>query len=95
MNNQEKRAAFFESLKSKLDNISVWPHRYMYKFIVPGEDEKIQQVRALFSDVEKFSTRQSSKGNFISATAIVWVDNSDEIINTYKSAAEIEGIISL
>lgn len=95
MNNQQKQDAFFESLKSKLDEIRAWPHRYMYKFIVSGDDEKIKQVRALFSDLEKFSTRQSSKGNFISATAIVLVDNSDEIINTYKKAAEIEGIISL
>lgn len=82
----------FESFREKLDSQHDWPAPYTYKFIVPKGKE--EEVKALFPGHD-LVTKPSSKGNYLSLTARVKVDSSDEIIAVYKKAGEIPGLISL
>jgi len=86
---------FFQSLQKKLDEQTDWPSVYMFKFIIPADNKKLALTEALFGPEASVSTHTSKTGKFISITAKVVMVSSDEVIEVYKQAAEIEGIISL
>lgn len=89
----EKR---LEDLRIKLHESTEWPSLYMFKFIVPADHQKIAKVESLFNSTEaKIELRQSSKGNFVSITATEMMMNPESIIERYKEADGIEGLISL
>ena len=78
--------------KKKLEDIHSFPSLYMFKFIVT-EDKK-EEVKKLFP-LNEVSYKPSSKGKYISVTAQVMMQSSDHVIEVYKKAQEIEGIIAL
>jgi uncharacterized protein len=81
----------FTGLREKLNNLE-WPAFYMFKFIAPVTKEA--ELLQLFSKhtVEK---KFSSNGNYVSITSTYFMESANEIIEVYKRAAEIEGIVSL
>ncbi|OEK02845.1 hypothetical protein BFP97_15525 [Roseivirga sp. 4D4] len=81
-----------EEFKRKLDDIHDFPTLYMFKFIVT-EDKK-SAVKALFPSSE-LNYKPSSKGKYTSVTAKVMIQSSDHVIDVYKEAQKIEGIIAL
>lgn len=86
----------FESLRQKLEEGFDWPRVYLFKFIVPAENDKIAQVENLFNSEEaEITMRTSSKGNFVSVSAKEMMLSPEKVIERYKKAAEIEGIVSL
>ncbi|PJR03244.1 DUF493 family protein [Avrilella dinanensis] len=95
MNQQQED--FFERLKEELDkSTESWPLDYLYKFIVPNDENKIQQIESAFAGSDaKFTTKQSGKGNFISVSIRVMMPDADSIIDKYKQVSSVEGIISL
>lgn len=84
-----------QALRKKLEEQGNWPSIYMYKFIVKNDPEKIAQVKAMFADIVELSEKKSTNDNYISITAKEMALNPDAIIEKYKLAAKIEGIISL
>jgi hypothetical protein len=85
----------WEQLKENLET-QEWPRIYMFKFIVPASNERIAQVQNLFNTREaEVTLRTSAKGNFVSITAKEMMLSADSVIERYKSAAGIEGLISL
>ncbi len=78
--------------KDKLDSIHTWPSLYMFKFIVPSGKE--HEVYALFPKHE-LQTKTSSKGNYVSITAQVMMRSSDEVMDKYREAHKIEGVMAL
>jgi putative lipoic acid-binding regulatory protein len=86
---------FLKSLHAKLDETTEWPSVYMFKFIIPADNRRIAMVEALFSPEAKISTKESSGGKYISITGKVVMLNALEIIEKYRKAAEIEGLIAL
>ncbi len=91
MSNEE----FYNSLKTKLEDVHSYPTVYMFKFIVPSLGDKVGKVIALFDKDANITSRQSSKGKFTSVTVKVVMLSSDEIIQKYKEVAKIEGVIML
>lgn len=91
MSNEE----FYNSLKTKLEDVHSYPTVYMFKFIVPSLGDKVEKVIALFDKDANITSRQSSKGKFTSVTVKVVMLSSDEIIQKYKEVAKIEGVIML
>ena len=86
----------FDSLKEKLEKGFDWPRVYLFKFIVPSDNQKIAQVEDLFNSKEaQISMRSSKKGNFVSVSAKEMMISPDKVIQRYKEAAKIEGIMSL
>ncbi|MFY0626029.1 MAG: DUF493 domain-containing protein [Reichenbachiella sp.] len=80
------------SFKEKLEKQYVFPALYTFKFIVPKD--KVEAVENLFPRHEVI-LKPSSGGKYISTTIKVMVSSSSEIIDTYKKAKAIDGIISL
>lgn len=89
------RAAFYAKLKSQLEDQFTWPSVYMFKFIIPADNQKLALTEALFGDTAQVTTRQSKTNKYISVTAKEMMLNADEIIKIYQKAEKIEGIISL
>lgn len=85
----------YDELQNKLNAANTWPAVYMFKFIVPSDNHKIALVESLFSDDAEIKLLPSSKGKYTSLTARVVVLNAGQVIDVYKRASEIEGIISL
>ena len=86
----------FDSLIEKLEDGFEWPRVYLFKFIVPSDNKKIAEVESLFNSKEaQISMRTSKKGNYVSVTAKEMMMSADKVIERYKDAAKIEGIISL
>ena len=81
-----------EEFKQKLDEVHDFPTVYMFKFTVT-EDKK-DEVHALFPKYE-LTLKPSSKGKYISVTTSVLMPSSDKVIEIYKEASKIEGLISL
>lgn len=90
------RAEKYQKLKVQLEEGFEWPNLYMFKFIIPADNEKLAKVEALFNSEEaQITTRQSSKGNFISVTVKEMMMDPDRVINRYLEAEEIGGVIAL
>ena len=81
-----------EEFKNKLEGAHDFPSLYMFKFIVL-EDKK-EEVKALFP-LNEVTFKPSSKGKYTSVTATVMAHSSDYVIEIYKKAHQIEGIIAL
>ncbi len=86
---------FLKSLELKLNETTQWPSVYMFKFIVPADNRKIAMVEALFEEEAQISRKESSGGKYISITIKVVMLNALEIIEKYRSTANIEGLIAL
>jgi hypothetical protein len=84
-----------ESLRTKLVETTTFPTVYMFKFIVEADNRKIALVENLFQEEAEILTKQSDKGRYISITSKQVMMTVDEIIDVYKKAAEINGIMFL
>ncbi len=92
----DKRAQFYKKLKKKLKEDTSFPTKYLFKFIVPANEEKINQVENLFNHKGAVITKNSSRtGKFTSVSIHVVMKKADDIIKIYRQAEEIEDIISL
>lgn len=85
----------FDALRKKLEEGNTWPMVYMFKFIVPSDNQKIALVEALFGEDSQVSIRSSSKGKYTSITAREVMLSPEAVIDVYKKAVSIEGVISL
>lgn len=81
----------YETLRLQLAELD-FPLKYMYKFIVIPS--KISELSPFFEDAQ-VSKKQSSKGNYVSFTAIKIELSPEDIIAKYKSLSHIQGLISL
>lgn len=87
---------FYIRLKEKLEENTIFPAEYLYKFIVPTHEDKIAQMYKVFDGKKaEISTNNSSSGKYTSFSIKIWVETSDEIIHLYQKAGKIAGIISL
>lgn len=85
----------WHALQEKLET-QEWPRLYMFKFIVPANHQAIAQVENLFNTKEaEVTMRTSRQGNFVSITAKEMMISAVSVIDRYKQARGIEGLISL
>ena len=85
----------YDDLRAKLNAGQNWPQLYMFKFIVPSDNHRIALVESLFGDDAEVKLQPSSKGNYTSLTARVVMLDAEQVIDVYRKASTIEGIISL
>ena len=81
-----------DSFRKQLDQEYTWPAEYLFKFIVPKEQEK--ELLRLFIN-KPVSTRHSKNRNYVSVTSKAFIHSSEEVIAMYQAAYVIKGIISL
>lgn len=75
-----------------LDDQTQWPSQYLFKFIVPKRG--LEALQAIFGD-HPVTVRASARGNYLSLTARMEMQSSDEVIAVYTAAGQVEGVISL
>ncbi|MEM6685838.1 MAG: DUF493 family protein [Bacteroidota bacterium] len=96
MSSKNDPKAFYAKLKIQLEETTAFPALYMYKFIVPSSDEKIEEVHEIFNNLGAvINTKKSAKGKYTSVTITANMESADAVIEKYKEASTIEGIISL
>lgn len=83
---------WWDNFRTLLDDQNEWPSTYLFKFIAPKE--KAEDVQRLFEGQDVL-VRASAQGSYHSITSRVHVDNAESIVDYYRRAALIEGVISL
>ena len=80
------------AFKKQLDDHYEWPSKYLFKFIVPsGREGAFEHI----FPGEDLKFRSSKGGKYISISADVVMNSSEEVMDIYRKAYEIEGVISL
>lgn len=93
---KEKSDEFYSRLKEQLLETTKWPSNYLYKFIVPTDEERIEQINNIFNNTGAvIESKKSKKGTYTSISITVHLDSPDEVIAKYKEVSKIEGVISL
>lgn len=81
-----------KTLQVRLDDVFIWPCLYVFKFIV-GKGQ-LGEVTALFSGVE-VTVRDSKHGKYVGVTVELSMESSAAVIEIYRRASLIEGLIAL
>ena len=91
-----KSEEFYKRLREELLNNSSWPTDYLYKFIVPTDQEKIDQIQGIFDNTGAvIESKKSRKGKYTSISITVNLESPDEVIRKYKEVGQVKGVISL
>jgi len=94
--NTEKTDEFYKRLKRQLEETTVWPSNYLYKFIVPSDEDKVREIQNIFDNTGAvIESKQSKKGAYTSISVTVNLSGADAVIEKYKAVGKIEGVISL
>lgn len=92
----ENSEIFYQKLRTTLEETTTFPTSYIYKFIIPNNNSNVFQLMKLFDSQGAVITSKDSKTTRYKSFTIQIITNSvDEIIQKYKDASSIEGIISL
>ena len=92
----KKTEEFYVRLKEELSSTSLWPSEYLYKFIVPTDQNKINEIENAFNNMGAvIKTSESKTGKYTSVSVDVRMKNPDAVIEKYLQVSNIEGIISL
>ncbi|WP_213523754.1 DUF493 family protein [Nonlabens sp.] len=87
---------FYAKLKIQLADTSLWPSKYLYKFIVPTQGTQISEIETIFDNTGAvITTKESSKGTYTSVSIVVNMKNPDSVITKYKEVGKVKGVISL
>ncbi len=85
----------YYKLKIILEQNKVWPLKYMFKFIVPNKEGKVEKVINVFpKDAEK-SFKHTKSLKYVSVTCVLEMHNADEIIAIIEAAMAIPGVMML
>lgn len=96
MSSSQKSEEFYKRFHQQLSESTSWPSVYVFKFIVPTSEEKINRLTQMFQLLApKMSTKSSSNGKYTSITLETKLDSAEHVIEKYKQVSEIDGIISL
>ena len=84
----------YANLKEKLESVQQFPGVYHFKFIITGGLDKVEELRKVLPD-DEFIEQPSKTGKYVSITVKKQVQTADEVINVYKQAGDIKGIMIL
>ena len=91
-----KTEEFYNRLKTELANTSEWPSEYLYKFIIPTEIKKIQELENAFDNMGAVMvTHQSKTAKYTSLSVNVLMESPEAVVEKYILVSNIKGLISL
>jgi len=85
----------YDKLKELLAENKKWPLLYMFKFIVPNNEGKVQAVVDLLPKHGSVSYKHTKNLKYVSVTCKVSMKNADAIIELTDKIAAIEGVMPL
>ncbi len=92
----KEREEKYQALETALKESLSWPSVYMFKFIIPADNRTLAQVENLFNSKEsEINVRESRKGNFLSITVKEMMMSPEKVIERYRMAEGIKGLMSL
>ncbi|GAU08714.1 DUF493 family protein [Desulfoplanes formicivorans] len=83
----------YTTLAQRLDQAHEWPCCYTFKFIVPKARQ--EEVVCLFGPEAFIGKTASRTGKYMSITVETGMESSAQVIDVYKRAATIQGIVML
>jgi putative lipoic acid-binding regulatory protein len=88
---------FYSKLKTKLQETSSWPSKYLFKFIVKSDPVKISDIESIFNNMGSVITSTpSKKGTYTSVSIHVDMENPEAVIEKYKQVGQsVNDVISL
>lgn len=92
MQNSTTSQAWWDRFQDLLEKDRTWPSEYLFKFIVPRSS--LDDLKQLFGE-HPVVVRASTRGRYVSVTARIQMQNSGEVVEMYRAAGEVEGVISL
>lgn len=97
MSGAKDQEEFYRKLKARLQDTSLWPSEYLYKFIVPTKSDQVKVIEDIFDNMGAvITTKKSKKGTYISISVNVQMKNPTAVIDKYKEVGDkVEGVISL
>ncbi len=93
--NPQSKEEFYKRLEEELNKNHEWPTKYMYKFIIPNDEQKIEEVKNRFEKPHEFRKNYSRNAKYVSLTFIAEENSPEDIINQYKKMEDIEGLITI
>lgn len=85
-----------DRIKKLLNDQHEWPAVFMFKFVVPSDNEKIAKVESMFNTkTAEVRQKGSSKGNYTAVTIKEVMVSAEAVLEKYEEAAKIEGLIAL
>lgn len=85
----------FKNLRYRLMEVESWPLKYMFKFITPNQEGKVDQVKALLPDHGEFSFKHTTSLKYVGITCVAVMNTADEIIDITEKVDQIEGVLIL
>ena len=89
MNNQ------FDKLKEVLKENKKWPLAYMFKFIIPNQEGKVQSVVDILPKDAKKSFKHTKSLKYVSLTCVLNMNSAEEIIAITEAAMSVPGVMML
>lgn len=83
---------WWDRFQDLLEQDRTWPSEYLFKFIVPRPS--LAALEAVFGD-HPIIVRASTRGRYVSVTARVEMESSAAVVELYRAAGEVPGVISL
>jgi hypothetical protein len=85
----------FDGLRAKLEQQKGWPMVYLFKFIIPNDNQKLALAQELFGPEAQVQINKSRTGKYLSISAKEMMLSPDEVVKRYERASSIEGVIAL
>ncbi len=85
----------YNKMKQQLLDSTKWPSVYMFKFIVPNNEDKINSVKNLFPEDTEYTFKTSRDIRFIGITIKKEMKSADDVVEVYTRAEGIKGIMAL
>jgi len=97
MSTSDKSEEFYKKLKKQLQDTTLWPSEYLYKFIVTTDTDKISKIESVFNNLGAVIHTKPSKNNkYTSVSVNVRMKNPDAVIAKYMEVAqEVKDVIAL
>jgi putative lipoic acid-binding regulatory protein len=93
---QQQSDDFYSRFYDQLLESQAWPGIYLFKFIIKAESQHLNKLKGFFDQSDPhFSEKSSSKNTFTSLSVKVKMDSPENVIQIYKKASTLEGIITL
>lgn len=96
MNSKENPEDFYNRFLEQLEESQNWPGLYMFKFIVKSGSQQIEKLKDLFGQPQQgVSLTSSSNNRYESLTITIQMKSPQAVVDIYKEAAGLEGVIVL
>lgn len=85
----------YNNLREKLLENKKWPLVYMFKFIVPNTDDKVNMVKSKLPKNGKLSFKHTKSLKHVSITCLASMNSADEIVDITIDISTVDGVMVL